>query len=81
MAERSRGSGNSQGGRGKSKREILRSTKRAWAPLDEQLLPGPKEDSRRLTIPLLGENGPSGQLENIWLWGDKGDEGVLAGGK
>ncbi|XP_038542807.1 protein ITPRID1 isoform X6 [Canis lupus familiaris] len=68
MAERSRGSGNSQGGRGKSKREILRSTKRAWAPLDEQLLPGPKEDSRRLTIPLLEES----KQASIQQWLDSG---------
>lgn len=67
MAERSHGSGNSQGGQEKSKREILRSTKRAWAPLDEQLPPGSGEESQSVTIPMLGENRPSGLFENILL--------------
>uniref|UniRef100_A0A452R5P4 ITPR interacting domain containing 1 n=1 Tax=Ursus americanus TaxID=9643 RepID=A0A452R5P4_URSAM len=66
MAERSHGSGNSQGGQEKSKREILRSTKRAWAPLDEQLPPGSGEESQSVTIPMLGENRPSGLFENIF---------------
>uniref|UniRef100_A0A8C8X9D4 ITPR interacting domain containing 1 n=1 Tax=Panthera leo TaxID=9689 RepID=A0A8C8X9D4_PANLE len=62
MAERSHGSSNSPGGQEKSRREILRSTKRAWARLDQQLPPGSEEESQGLTIPLLGENRPSGGL-------------------
>uniref|UniRef100_A0A667G6Y7 ITPR interacting domain containing 1 n=1 Tax=Lynx canadensis TaxID=61383 RepID=A0A667G6Y7_LYNCA len=68
MAERSHGSSNSPGGQEKSRREILRSTKRAWARLDQQLPPGSEEESQGLTIPLLGENRPSGLYENILLW-------------
>lgn len=68
MAERSHGSSNTQGGQEKSRREILRSTKRAWARLDEQLLRGSEEESQSFPIPMLGENKPSGLSENILLW-------------
>lgn len=68
MAEKSYGSDNPRGGQEKSRREILRSTKRAWAPLDEQLPPGSEEGSQSRAIPTLGENGPSGLFENVLLW-------------
>ncbi|KAJ8783175.1 hypothetical protein J1605_009783 [Eschrichtius robustus] len=57
----------SQGDQEKSRRDILRSTKRTWAPLDEQLPPGSEEESHSLTTPMLGENGPSGLFESNLL--------------
>lgn len=54
-------------GREKSRRDILKSTKLTWAPLDEQLPPGSEEESRSLTNPLLGENRPSGLFETNQL--------------
>ncbi|EFB30205.1 hypothetical protein PANDA_007932, partial [Ailuropoda melanoleuca] len=68
MAERSHGSGNSQGGQEKSRREILRSTKRAWAPLDEQLPPGSGEESQSVTIPMLEDS----KQATIQQWLDSG---------
>ena len=57
----------SQRGQEKSRRDILKSTKRAWAPLDEQLPPGSEEEGHSLTNPLLGENRPSGLFETNLL--------------
>ena len=57
----------SQGGQEKSRRDILKSTKQAWAPLDEQLPPGSEEEDRSLTTPMLGENRPSGLFETKLL--------------
>lgn len=74
MAERSHGPGNPQGGQEKSRREILRSTKRVWTPLDEQLPPGSEEESQSVIIPTLGENRPSGLLKTFCCgcWGSWG---------
>lgn len=58
MAEKSHGSDNLRGGQEKSRREILRSTKRAWAPLDEQLPPDSEEERRSVATPWLGGNAP-----------------------
>uniref|UniRef100_A0A673UG60 ITPR interacting domain containing 1 n=2 Tax=Suricata suricatta TaxID=37032 RepID=A0A673UG60_SURSU len=68
MAERSNGSSNSQGGQEKSRRAILRSTKRAWARLDEQLLPGSEEESQALPIPMLEDF----KQASIQQWLDSG---------
>ncbi|XP_045876999.1 protein ITPRID1 [Meles meles] len=68
MAEKSHESGNSQGGQEKSKREILRSTKRVWAPLDEQLPPGSEEGSQSVTIPTLEDS----KQASIQQWLDSG---------
>ncbi|XP_054427238.1 protein ITPRID1 [Pteronotus mesoamericanus] len=52
--EMSHGSDSPPGGQERRKRDILRSTKRAWVPLDEQLPPGPAgptlEDSKQESI-------------------------------
>ncbi|XP_004418910.1 PREDICTED: coiled-coil domain-containing protein 129 [Ceratotherium simum simum] len=68
MAEKSHESDNPQGGQEKSRREILRSTKRAWAPLDEQLPPGSEEESQSFTIPMLEDF----KQESIQQWLDSG---------
>ena len=70
----------SQRGQEKSRRDILKSTKRAWAPLDEQLPPGSEEEGHSLTNPLLGENRPSGLFETNLLWVVR-DVELWAGGK
>ncbi|XP_015345567.2 protein ITPRID1 isoform X1 [Marmota marmota marmota] len=68
MAERPRGPDRPQDGQEKSKRRILRYTKRAWAPLDEQLFPGSEEESQTVTIPLLEDS----KQESIQQWLDSG---------
>nr|XP_008520509.1 PREDICTED: coiled-coil domain-containing protein 129 [Equus przewalskii] len=68
MAEKSCGSDNPRGGQEKSRREILRSTKRAWAPLDEQLPPGSEEESQSRAIPTLEDF----KQESIQQWLDSG---------
>ncbi|XP_059027480.1 protein ITPRID1 isoform X1 [Mustela lutreola] len=68
MAERSHGSSNSQGGQEKSRREILRSTKRVWTPLDEQLPPGSEEESQSVIIPTLEDS----KQASIQQWLDSG---------
>ncbi|XP_037692945.1 protein ITPRID1 isoform X2 [Choloepus didactylus] len=65
MMEKSPGSANLQGGQEKSKRAILRSTKRAWTPLDEQLPPGTLEESHGLSIPTM-EDSKQGSIQQ-WL--------------
>lgn len=70
----------SQGDQEKSRRDILRSTKRTWAPLDKQPPPGSEEDSHSLTAPMLGENGPPGIFESNLLWVVR-DMGVLGWGQ
>ena len=70
----------SQGGQEKSRRDILKSTKQAWAPLDEQLPPGSEEEDHSLTTPMLGENRPSGLFETKLLWVVR-DVELWAGGK
>ncbi|XP_007943527.1 protein ITPRID1 [Orycteropus afer afer] len=67
MADRTRGSDNPQGGQEKSKREILKSTKTAWTPLDQQLPPGLEEDSQGCTSPTLDS-----KQESIQQWLDSG---------
>ncbi|XP_036897086.1 protein ITPRID1 isoform X2 [Sturnira hondurensis] len=61
MMEVSQGSDNPRGDRERSRRDILRSTKKAWAPLDEQLPPG-------LSIPRLEDP----KQESIRQWLDSG---------
>lgn len=61
MAEKLRGSDNPQEGL-RIKRDILRYTKKAWAPLDEQLYPDPKEESQTAMDALLGEEVPQEYL-------------------
>lgn len=68
MAEKSHGSDNPQGSQEKSRRDILKFTKKAWAPLDVPLPLGSEEESQSLTIPTLGENGPSGLSQTVLLW-------------
>ncbi|KAM5203650.1 protein ITPRID1 isoform 2-T2 [Hipposideros larvatus] len=68
MAELSRGSDSPQGSQEKSRRDILRSTKKAWAPLDEQLPPGSKEESQSATVPML----EGSKQESIQQWLDSG---------
>ncbi|XP_052576562.1 protein ITPRID1 isoform X2 [Peromyscus californicus insignis] len=52
----------------KSKREILRHTKRAWTPLDGQLLPGSEEESAMVSMHMQ-ENS---KQESIQQWLDSG---------
>ncbi|KAF6086066.1 ITPR interacting domain containing 1 [Phyllostomus discolor] len=61
MMEASQQSDSPGGSWERSRRDILRSTKRAWVPLDEQLPPG-------LDIPGLGES----KQESIQQWLDSG---------
>uniref|UniRef100_A0A2I2YVV8 ITPR interacting domain containing 1 n=1 Tax=Gorilla gorilla gorilla TaxID=9595 RepID=A0A2I2YVV8_GORGO len=68
MAQKSQGSDNLQEGQEKSKREILKCTKSAWAPLDECLLPDPEEESQSLTVPMLEDS----KQESIQQWLDSG---------
>ncbi|XP_057588042.1 protein ITPRID1 [Hippopotamus amphibius kiboko] len=58
----------SQGGQEKSRRDILRSIKRAWTPLDKQLPPGSVEESHSVTTPMLEES----KQESIQQWLDSG---------
>ncbi|XP_070324317.1 protein ITPRID1 [Odocoileus virginianus] len=58
----------SQGGQEKSRRDILKSTKQAWAPLDEQLPPGSEEEDHSLTTPMLEDS----KQEIIQQWLDSG---------
>ncbi|XP_016047144.2 protein ITPRID1 [Erinaceus europaeus] len=50
MAEKSHGQESPQAGPERSKRDILRATKEAWTPLDEQLPPPLQEDSKQESI-------------------------------
>ncbi|ELV09437.1 Coiled-coil domain-containing protein 129 [Tupaia chinensis] len=68
MAEKFQESDNLQEVQEKSKRDILRYTKRAWATLDEQLPPGSKEDRQALTYTTLGDS----KQESIQQWLDSG---------
>ncbi|XP_006887695.1 PREDICTED: coiled-coil domain-containing protein 129, partial [Elephantulus edwardii] len=68
MAEKPRGSDNPQGGLEKCRRQILRSTKRAWTPLDEQLPPDSEEDSQACAHPTLEDS----KQESIQQWLDSG---------
>ncbi|KAB0376099.1 hypothetical protein FD755_012742 [Muntiacus reevesi] len=58
----------SQGGQEKSRRDILKSTKQAWAPLDEQLPPGSEEEDHSLNTPMLEDS----KQEIIQQWLDSG---------
>lgn len=60
MVEKSHEPDSPQGGRERSQRGILQSTKRVRAPLDEQLPPGSEEEGQRLP---MGEHGPWGYLK------------------
>lgn len=48
MMKKSHGSDNLQGKQEKNRRDILRTTKRVWAPLDEHLPPDTEEERQRL---------------------------------
>ncbi|KAM7121640.1 protein ITPRID1 isoform 1-T2 [Molossus nigricans] len=67
MAESSHGSGGPGGGQERSRRDILKSTKKAWVRLDDQL-PGSQEASRHLTTPTL----EGSKKESIQQWLDSG---------
>uniref|UniRef100_A0A8C3W4P8 ITPR interacting domain containing 1 n=1 Tax=Catagonus wagneri TaxID=51154 RepID=A0A8C3W4P8_9CETA len=58
----------SQRGQEKSRRHILRSTKKAWTPQDEQLPPSSEEAIQSLTIPILEDS----KQESIQQWLDSG---------
>ncbi|PNJ46986.1 CCDC129 isoform 5 [Pongo abelii] len=68
MAQKSQGSDNLQEGQEKSKTEILKCTKSAWALLDEWLPPDPEEEGQGLTIPMLEDS----KQESIQQWLDSG---------
>ncbi|XP_047417624.1 protein ITPRID1 isoform X3 [Sciurus carolinensis] len=68
MAERLRGPDRPQDGQEKSRRRILRYTKRAWAPLDEPLFLGSEEENQTVTIPRLEDS----KQESIQQWLDSG---------
>ncbi|XP_013366085.1 PREDICTED: coiled-coil domain-containing protein 129 isoform X2 [Chinchilla lanigera] len=70
MAEKLQVPDNPQEGRGKIKRDILRYTKKAWVPLDEQLYPDPKEESQTATVALLAIE--DSKRESIQQWLDSG---------
>lgn len=76
MADKSRESDNLQGSLEKSRRGILRSTKKSWAPLDEQLSPNCEEESQSRSVPTLGENGASGLSETVPAVGGEGYGGL-----
>ncbi|XP_016077746.1 PREDICTED: coiled-coil domain-containing protein 129 [Miniopterus natalensis] len=68
MMEKSHEFDSPQGGQERSRRGILRSTKSAWVPLDEQLPPGSEVESQSLTTPTL----ESSKQESIQQWLDSG---------
>lgn len=68
MTEKLQGLKSHQEGQEKTKRAILRVTKQAWAPLDEQLSPDLKEESQITAITVLGES----KQESIQQWLDSG---------
>lgn len=72
MAERSHGCDGPEEGQGRSRRDILRSTKRAWVRLDDQLPLGSEEGSQHLATPMLGEDGSLGLSETALLLGGEG---------
>ncbi|XP_005863055.2 PREDICTED: coiled-coil domain-containing protein 129 isoform X1 [Myotis brandtii] len=68
MMEKSHGSDSPRGGQERSRRGILRSTKRAWAPLEEQPPPGSEEEGQSLPTPSLDGS----KQESIQRWLDSG---------
>ncbi|XP_023565726.1 coiled-coil domain-containing protein 129 isoform X2 [Octodon degus] len=68
MAEKFQGSEHPQEGQEKTRRDVLRFTKQAWAPLDEQLSLDPKEESRIASTALL----EASKQESIQQWLDSG---------
>ncbi|XP_008825783.1 protein ITPRID1 [Nannospalax galili] len=68
MTEKLQGFDSSQEDLEKRKREILRRTKRAWVPLDEQLLPGSEEESQTVTNHVQDNS----KQESIQQWLDSG---------
>ncbi|EGW05187.1 protein ITPRID1 [Cricetulus griseus] len=68
MMEKSKGSETPRAGLEKSKREILRNTKKAWTPLDGHPLPGSEEESTMATVHMQ-ENS---KQESIQQWLDSG---------
>lgn len=63
----------------KRKRDILRHTKRAWAPLDGHLLPDSEEENPMVTMFVQGK-GPSRNLGSAPLWAMR-DVRLLRGSK
>lgn len=68
MVEKSPGSDSPRGGQERSRRGILRSTKRAWSPLEEQPPPGSEEEGQSLPTPSL----EGSKQESIQRWLDSG---------
>ncbi|XP_036309723.1 protein ITPRID1 isoform X1 [Pipistrellus kuhlii] len=68
MVEKSHGSDSPRGGQERSRRGILRSTKRAWATLEEQLPPGSEQEGQ--SLPTLSLDGS--KQESIQRWLDSG---------
>ncbi|GAB1290859.1 Protein ITPRID1 [Apodemus speciosus] len=66
--EKLQGSDTPRAGLQKSKRDILRHTKRAWAPLDGHLLPDSEEENPMVTL-YVQENS---KQESIQQWLDSG---------
>lgn len=60
MMEKLQGSDTHRSGLEKSKREILRHTKRAWAPMDGHPLPGSEDESTMVTMHVQGKRGSLG---------------------
>ncbi|XP_069915517.1 protein ITPRID1 isoform X3 [Oryctolagus cuniculus] len=68
MAEMSQGPDKPQEGQEKSKRKILRLTKKAWVPLEEQPFSDPRKEGETPTIPLVEDS----KQENTQQWLDSG---------
>ncbi|XP_066094950.1 protein ITPRID1 isoform X2 [Saccopteryx bilineata] len=69
MAEKkSRGSDSPRGGQERSRRDVLRSTKKAWVPLDERLPPGSAKERLSHSAPVLEDS----KQESIQQWLDSG---------
>ncbi|XP_063096448.1 protein ITPRID1 isoform X2 [Cavia porcellus] len=68
MAAKLRGSDHPQEGQKKIKRDILKYTKKAWAPLDGQLYPDPKKESQTASDTLLEDS----KQESIQQWLNSG---------
>lgn len=60
MMEKLQNSDTHRAGLEKSKREILRHTKRAWTPMDGHPLPGSEEESTMVAMHVQGKRGSLG---------------------
>jgi hypothetical protein len=79
IMEELQGSDTPRAGLEMSKRDILRHTKRAWAPLDGHLLPDSEEENPMVTMYVQGK-GPSRDLGSALLWAMR-DVRLLLGNK